>query len=226
KFRRDLFRSNVYTETYYNERFDRAKQTIRSPVTIENEQETKRKTRETVQSVEDRFDISEEITDERIEYVEEVFDALAKLEEEVSNKEKDSSIVTNQEKVQQLKQILSSDITEEVSEGVFFQLIQINSTERIKGRELLIALLSDIMEKGIRIENMQSAKADIEQNIKYSDLKSDLKKQLTKLSDFAVIENSFFDVEETMDARKDAASNVEPVVIRAGEVIVREGQTI
>src|SRR5690625_7506821 len=29
-----------------------------------------------------------------------------------------------------------------------------------------------------------------------------------------------------MDARKDAASNVEPVVIRAGEVIVREGQTI
>lgn len=218
--------NNIYTETYDIERFDRATQTIRSPVTIENEQETKRKTRETVQSVEDRFDISAEITDERIQYVEEVFDALAKLEEEVSNKEKDSSIVTNQEKVQQLKQILSSDITEEISEGVFFQLIQISSTERKKGRELLITSLSDIMEKGIRIENIQSAKADIEQHIKYSDLKNDLKKPLTKLSDFAVIENSFFDVEETMDARKDAASNVEPVVIRAGEVIVREGQTI
>src|SRR5690625_1051232 len=76
--------NNVYTETYDIERFNRAKETIRSPVTIENEQETKRKTRETVQSVEDRFDISKEITDERIEYVEEVFDALAKLEEEVS----------------------------------------------------------------------------------------------------------------------------------------------
>src|SRR5699024_2796660 len=83
--------NNVYTETYDIERFDRAKQTIRSPVTIENEQETKRKTRETVQSVEDRCEISEEITDERIQYVEEVLDALAKLEEEVSNKEKDSS---------------------------------------------------------------------------------------------------------------------------------------
>src|SRR5699024_4517564 len=42
----------------------------------------------------------------------------------------------------------------------------------------------------------------------------------------AVVENSFFDVEKTAKARKDAESNVEPVVIRAGEIIVREGQTI
>src|SRR5690625_70687 len=219
--------NNVYTETYDIERFDRAKQTIRSPVTIENEQETKRKTRETVQSVEDRFDISEEITDERIQYVEEVFDALSKLEEEASNKEKDSSIhLTNQEKSQQLKQILSSDITEEVSESVFLQLIQIKPTERKKGRELLVASLSDIMEEGVRTENIQSAKSDAGQHIKYSGLNDDLKKPLTKLGDFAVMENSFFDVEETMDARKKAASNVVPVVIRAGEIMVREGQTI
>src|SRR5699024_4080722 len=63
--------SNVFTETYEIEKFASAKQTIRPPNTIENEPETERKTRETIQAVEDRYDISSEITDERIEYVEE-----------------------------------------------------------------------------------------------------------------------------------------------------------
>lgn len=223
--------NNVYTETYDIERFNRAKEAIRSPVTIENEQETKRKTRETVQSVEDRFDISKEITNEQIEYIEEVFDALAKLEEEgkqTNTKDADDASVhlTNQEKVQRLKQILSSDITEEVNESLFVQLIQLKPDERKKGRELLISSLKDVMDKGVRTENIQSATADVQQNIKYSNLDDNLKTPLTKLNDFAVVENSFFDVEKTMDARKEAASSVEPVIIRAGEIIVREGQTI
>src|SRR5690625_267909 len=71
--------NNVYTKTYDIERFNRAKETIRSPITIENEQETERKTRETIQSVEDRYNISEEITTERIEYIEEIFDAIYKI---------------------------------------------------------------------------------------------------------------------------------------------------
>ena len=40
------------------------------------------------------------------------------------------------------------------------------------------------------------------------------------------MENSFFDVELTSEARKEAASNVNPVMIQAGEIIVREGQVI
>src|SRR5699024_3056936 len=35
-----------------------------------------------------------------------------------------------------------------------------------------------------------------------------------------------FDVEKTMEARNEAASNVEPVIIRSGDIIVREGQII
>src|SRR5699024_12602242 len=111
-----MMMNNVYTEIYDIERFSRAKQTIRSPITIENEQETERKTRETIQSVEDRYNISEEITTERIEYIEEIFDAIYKLDEidttEEALIEEDEVILTNQEKVQRLIQILSPEITE------------------------------------------------------------------------------------------------------------------
>src|SRR5699024_10510024 len=184
-----------------------------------------RKTQETYQSVEDRYTIQEEITDEQISYVDEIFDAITKLEEEEKNAE-DSDKLSSQEKVQHLKQILSSEITETVNDGVFFELIEIPEEEREKGEKLFVPSIKESMEKGVRPENKQSALTEVKQQVKYSQLSEDMKGVLNELSEFAVIENSFFDLDKTNDARKEAASNVEPVIIRAGDVIAREGQTI
>ncbi|MBP1947573.1 HD family phosphohydrolase [Virgibacillus litoralis] len=224
--------NNVFTETYDIERFSSANETIRSPITIENEQETKRKTRETVQSVKDRFDISAETTKEQVAYVEEIFDAIERVDAEESESSPDSpnennvGVMTNQEKVRRLKQILSPNITEEVNDGILYELVEAQPQMRAEGKELLIVSLEEVLENGVRVENIQSGITKIEQDIKYSNLSNNIKEPLVKLSEFAVVENSFFDVEKTMDARKDAASSVEPVVIRAGEIIVREGQVI
>jgi cyclic-di-AMP phosphodiesterase PgpH len=222
--------NNVHTEIYEIERFSRAKETIRSPVTIENEQETERKTRETVQSVEDRYNIDQEVTDERIAYTKEIFAAITKLEEELktSGKEDKGKLepLTNKEKIQQLKQILSPEIKEGVSDDLLLQLMQVPKDERDKGEKLFLHSLSDTLNNGVRTENTQSAISNLKQDIKYAELDANLKEALTRLSEFAVVENSFFDVDETANARKEAASNVEPVVIRAGEIIVREGQVI
>src|SRR5690625_4740745 len=122
--------NNVYTKTYEIERFNRAKETIRSPITIEDEQETERKTRETSQAVQDRYDISTEITEERIKYVEEIFEALSKMEDEIQednesttdqddNEEDDKDRKTTipiQEKLNLLKEILSQQITDRLKD--------------------------------------------------------------------------------------------------------------
>ncbi|SFA70382.1 hypothetical protein SAMN04488072_101120 [Lentibacillus halodurans] len=225
---------NVFTETYDIERFTNANETIRSPVTIEHEQETERKTRETVQSVEDRFNISSEITEERTAYIEEVFDAITILNEpEKQNDSMSESIAENpndslapQEKLERLKQLLSPEITESVNQDVFIELLNAESEEREDAKELLIRSVNEVMEEGIRAENIQHAQSEVEQNIQFSELDNDMKSSLLGLSSFAVIENSFFDAEKTAEARKEAASDVDPVVIRAGEVIIREGQMI
>ncbi|WP_188453623.1 HD family phosphohydrolase [Virgibacillus oceani] len=223
--------NNVSTETYDIERFNYAKETIRSPITIENEQETKRKTRETVQSIEDRYDISQEITDEQIGYTSEIFDAIGKLEESDGNSEQDSEgkeavLLTTQEKVQRLQNILSPEITEKINDSLLINLLEATPKERQEGKELFITSLSEVLNNGVRTENVQSATAELKQKVKYSNVGNDVRQALIPLSEFAVVENSFFDVEKTMDARKEAASSVEPVIIRAGEIIVREGQTI
>ncbi|RDW21800.1 hypothetical protein CWR45_02520 [Oceanobacillus chungangensis] len=228
--------NNVHTDTYDIARFSTAGETIRSPITIENEQETERKTRETVQSVPDRFNISTEITQERVNYIEEVFDAIATLEsEELGEKENEDDKETNgdrlvplsnQEKVNRLKQILSEPITESLENETLIQLIISPQDDREAGRKLFVENLETVLNNGVRTENIQSAISEINQSIKYATLNEELKQPLTELSKFAVVENSFFDVEQTQEARKEAASNVDPVVIRAGEVIVQEGQTI
>ena len=235
--------NNVYTKTYEIERFNRAKETIRSPITIENEQETQRKTREISNSVQDRYVISDEITEERINYINEIFEALDKLDEEIENTDnssqdskqddsndkednKDLSDITTQEKLHHLKQILSQEITENINDSVLMNFIEISPEEREEGKEVFLTSLTDVFEKGVRTENIKSAITEVKDTIKYSTMNDELKSGLNNLTDFAIVENSFFDAEKTAEARKEAESNVEPVVIRAGEIIVREGQTI
>src|SRR5699024_12303087 len=112
-----------------------------------NEQETERKTRETIQAVEDRYDISSEITDERIEHVEEVFEAITILEEaEETKKEKkdQSTTLTTSDKLQRLKQLLSQEIKDTIHERVFLQLIETSAKERAEGEKTCIEDLMDV----------------------------------------------------------------------------------
>ncbi|TFJ94082.1 HD family phosphohydrolase [Lentibacillus salicampi] len=227
---------NVLTETYDIERFTSAEETIRSPVTIENKQETERKTRKTVQSVEDRFNISSEITEEREAYIQEVFDAIATLNKAEKERnipksaDKNTNDVTgsqgSEDKLDRLKEVLSPEITESINNGLLYELLNAEPEELEDGRKLLSRSVNDVMENGIRAENIQRAQTEVEESIQFSDLSPEMKTTLTGLAEFVVTENSFFDAERTAEARKEAAGNVDPVVIRAGEVIVREGQTI
>ncbi len=233
--------NNVFTETYDIERFDRAKVTIRSPITIENEAETERKLRETILSVSDRYTIVEEITEEQINYIEEIFAAVENLTdpneserreedegevEEDSDEEAADEPLTNTEMYYQLQEILSDEITNNIDEIIFMQLIRLEPDDRKEGKEIFVEALEKILENGVRIENIQSAKEELRATIRYSTLADDVKDVLYSLIDFAIVENSFFDVEKTLEARNEAANNVEPVIIRSGDIIVREGQII
>ncbi len=231
--------NNVYTETYDIERFTTANASIRSPISIENEQETERKTREAVQQVEDRYTISEQVNNEAIGHAEEIFDAISTINTEekkadkkknkdkkAEDKDESAGHLTNEEKIERLRQILSEEIVQEVSSDVILTLLNASESDVAEAKELFIEAVQDVMQYGVRTENLQTARTLVQDEIKYSSLNADLKKSLAELTAFIVTENSFFDLEETNEARKTAASNVDPVMIKAGEIIVSEGQII
>ena len=227
----------MYSKTYDIERFNRADETIRSPITIEDEVETDRIMRETVQSVSDRYAIVDDITEEQITYLEEIFDAVDKIYEEneikkeekaESDKDKDEDLspLSNEEMVYELKEVLSSEITDNIDDVFFMQLFEMDEKERNKGKELYIKTVKKILKEGVRAENIESAKDELKNTLKFSSLGEEEKDAFGKLISFSIVENSIYDVEKTMEARRTAASKVEPVVIQSGDIIVREGQII
>src|SRR5699024_1659915 len=226
--------NHMYSKTYDIERFNRADETIRSPITIEDEVETDRIMRETVQSVGDRYAIVDDITEEQIKYLEEIFDAVDKIYEEnetkeaekTDDKDEDLSPLSNEEMVYELKEVLSSEITDNIDDVFFMQLFEMDEKERNKGKELYIKTVKKILNEGVRAENIESAKDELKNTIKFSSLGEGEKDVFSKLIPFSIVENSIYDVEKTVEARRTAASKVEPVIIQSGDIIVREGQII
>lgn len=218
--------NHIYVQTYDIEVFDRAKETIRSPITIENEAETERKMRETVLAVGDRYTTLEEVTEEQLKYVNEIFEAINNVKNNEEYYLNNEQQVANEELLLALRELLSTETANKIDDILFIKLMQINDLERETGRKVFLNGLEPILENGVRVENLQTAKEELNSVIKYSILKDDVKDVLYELVDFAVVENAIFDVEKTMEARKEAANNVQPVIIRSGDIIVREGQTI
>lgn len=241
--------TNVYTETYEIERYSISSDTIQSPITIEDTRETDRRKRESLNAVEDRYLISAEVAEERINYVSELFDVIetvnlpvkpaqVEIEEDQEETEGETTpdrsqnsdqslpVKTTTDKIIEFKELASQEIVDNLAEDDLVLLINTSDREKTIAYELLTTTLNEIFNEGIKQEELSGAKAQLSQRFQYSTLSDELKESLLQVGEFALVENSFFSLEETLDAESQAINNVEPAMIRAGEVIVREGQTI
>lgn len=239
--------TNVYTETYEIERYSISNDTIQSPISIEDTRETERRKREALNAVEDRYLISPEVAEERIKYINELFEVIETVnqppktvEQEDDQTEQDDQLSTNSvikndpappakttaDKIIEFKQLASQELVENLTDEALILLITASDREKGIAYELLTTTLNEIFNEGIKQENLDDAKAQLAQRFQYSSLNDDLKNSLVSVGEFALVENSFFSLEDTLEAESQAINNVEPAMIRAGEIIVREGQTI
>ncbi|BAM47244.1 HD family phosphohydrolase [Amphibacillus xylanus] len=239
--------TNVYTETYEIERYSISNDTIQSPISIEDTRETERRKREALNAVEDRYLISPEVAEERIKYINELFEVIETVnqppktvEQEDDQTEQDDQLSTNSvikndpappgkttaDKIIEFKQLASQELVENLTDEALTLLITASDREKGIAYELLTTTLNEIFNEGIKQENLDDAKAQLAQRFQYSSLNNELKNSLVSVGEFALVENSFFSLEDTLEAESQAINNVEPAMIRAGEIIVREGQTI
>lgn len=242
-----LLVSNVYTETYEIERFSQAKETIRSPITIEDTKETERLQREAVQAVGDRYEVLHSITSEQLALIEDIFEAIEVVNEPVivENEQPDDADTTDNpdsvdepttepaevertlpEKLQLLKEMLGEGVYQSLSQSEWQILMSMSTAQKNSSYTLLVSALNEAFNEGITREELSDKKASLTDRLRYSMLPEDIVATLSTLGQALLVENSFFSIEKTMAAEEQALNNVEPQMIRAGEVIVREGQTI
>lgn len=211
---------NVYTQTYSLEKYNTAPETIRSPITIENEKKTEQQLREVTSAVEDHYTIADDLSEERIMIVHEVFDVV-----EETKKMKDE-VSTREDQLEKIDSLLSEEISRGLPAGVYSALLRASEEDRQEAENLLSSTLHIYFDEGVRATEMENKKRRLELKVEYSDLPNDLKQVTSDIGTFALVENSLYDPKATDDAIKEAASKVEPVMIRAGEAIVTEGSII
>ncbi|MBM7554729.1 HD family phosphohydrolase [Thalassobacillus pellis] len=216
--------SNVYTETYDIKKFSISEATIRSPITIENVKETERLKREASQAVQDYYSNSVKITEERVGYVDEVFEAIDTFEQKKTDDH--ATVMTAEEKVHKLHQLLSQEIIMEMQEKSLKAIVEAEHWEQRLAHQLLKTSLYDRFNQGIKAEEVKEAEQQLKSSLRYASLDGNLKKAVIDLGQAAIVTNSFFDNVKTARAQEQAALNVEPVTIRAGEIIVSEGGMI
>ncbi|SET63809.1 hypothetical protein SAMN05421676_106156 [Salinibacillus kushneri] len=220
--------SNVQPQSYEIERFTEAKETIYSPVTVEDQQETEAKIQQSVQAVEEQYSISENITEERLEYINEIFDAAGRVNqniEEQQNTEKESS-KDEAQLLMDYESLLSNEILQNVNSTNLSIILEMEQEDRSTARTFMNDEIRTIMESGVRSTNLNQKLIEMNRRIMYSEFQDPVKTALNEIARFIIVENSFFDAEETAEARQRAAGNVDPVIIRAGEKLVEKGEMI
>jgi cyclic-di-AMP phosphodiesterase PgpH len=220
-----LASANVQPKTYEIERFTEAKASIYSPITVKDQKATEAKIQKAVQAVEEQFTVSSSITEERVEYIHEIFDAANKINQDEDSEGVKGNINTT-EKLRKYEDLLTEEVVSNLSAEVLSTILNAPELTRQRAEDFLVETIKDVMEDGVKRENLDQLKNEVRRIVLYSDFTGKMQNALTDLSTFAVVENAFFDAEKTTEVQREAARNVEPVMIRAGDKLVTEGEII
>ncbi|MEW8971987.1 MAG: HD family phosphohydrolase [Mesobacillus sp.] len=233
--------SNVKPEKLNLELFSVAEKTIRSPITIEDKESTEANRREAVEKVNDVYRVKSEYAQNRVDLVTSIFGSVSEVnnevQEEIDQKKKTAEEAdvedapapegpSNEEKLAMLKTKLTENETKSLSDEVFIALLQAPKEELLVAKDLTVTAINNTMKHSVPADEVENAKLNVEEELKYISLSSSLKKAVIELGRYAVVQNEFYDPEATEDQRQQAMDSVEPVRILEGQILVDEGQLI
>ncbi|MBT2685738.1 HD family phosphohydrolase [Bacillus sp. ISL-37] len=233
--------SNVKPEKLNLELFSVAERTIRSPITIEDKESTEANRRKAVEQVSDVYRVKSEYAQNRVDLVTSIFGSVsevnAEVQEEIDQKKKTAEEAevegapapeepTIEEKLSQLKTKLTENETKSLSDEVFITLLQAPKEELLVAKDLTVTAINNTMKRSVPADEVENAKLNVEEELKYTSLSSSLKKAVIEIGRYAVVQNEFYDPEATEDLRQKAMDSVEPVRILEGQILVDEGQLI
>ncbi|MBT2636500.1 HD family phosphohydrolase [Bacillus sp. ISL-39] len=233
--------SNVKPEKLNLELHSLAEKTIRSPITIEDKESTEANRREAVEKVNDVYRVKSEYAQNRVDLVTSIFSSVSEVNEEVQaeidQKKKAAEEAgvedkpvpegpSKEEKLSMLKTKLTESETKSLSDEVFVALLQAPKEELLVAKDLTVTAVNNTMKHSVPADEVENAKLNVEEELKYTSLSSSLKKAIIELGRYAVVQNEFYDPEATEDQRQQAMDSVEPVRILEGQILVDEGQLI
>lgn len=224
--------TNVKPETYDIELFSVAEKTIRSPKTIEDEVKTAEERQKAADEVGRVYVHKKEVAQNRILLLNSIFDFVKEVNHDTKDAEKEGQEQEGKapDKLSLLKEKLSADVTENVTETIsdqtLLRLIDAKVDELDRARNLLISHIEAIMNDKIREEQVTGAKKALAGRISSAGLSKEIEHAAVELGEYAIVPNELYDAELTEERKRQAMEEVEPYKILQGQIIVQEGHLI
>jgi hypothetical protein len=236
---------NVMPERLNAQLFSIAGKDILSPVTVVDKQATKQKQAEAAAAVPSQYTFKRQSALVQIEKANAIFDSATKVvekaaeqkqknieasdkegESDTKTKKADQPLETTDGRIQALKDQLSDGAADEISYGTLKTLVNADPAELDVAKEMTSTTIHNVMGSHIKWSELQQAKSSVTDHIPSSSLSEKMQQAVAEISKQAIVPNYVFNAEKTKQAREEAVQSVDPVVIRAGQILAKKGQVI
>ncbi|KEK26233.1 HD family phosphohydrolase [Bacillus gaemokensis] len=204
-----------------------SKQTIHSPIKIEDKVTTDKKKREAAQKIEDQYTYRSDYKQNKVDIVNSVFDAIKEVDDQIKAAGPDEQKkVSPADRLEKLKKKLPTDLTKSLSDAVLLQFINAEPDQLAGAKDPVVTAINNIMSEHIKMNEENDARDRFVNEIKNINVNSDLKEALNVLGKYAITANYFYDPTSTKDRKRLAEDAIAPVYILQGQILVKEGDTI
>ncbi|MBB5173937.1 HD family phosphohydrolase [Texcoconibacillus texcoconensis] len=237
---------NVIPETLNVELGAQADQSIRSPITIEDQEETKHRKQQAAESIEPVYTSRQNYAQNQVNQINEIFLFVDQIQEEAAEREREIESfeekledededlskddrpepIEREDKRESLQSMISARTNDDLSDDTLDALLHASEKELELAKETTTNAIHDVMSDEIKIGEVDDAKGRVEDKIVISTISPRLYDAMNELARFAITANHIYDEEGTERAREQAVEAIDPVVIREGQLIVEEGDLI
>ncbi len=215
-------------------------QDIRSPISVENKTATEERRQEAINAIGPVYekkdysqnqvgkvnDIFELVRQVAAEYEAEQEALEEQLEEGEELPEQPSEEEVLEEQLAYIHETLSIGTSNELSDETITTLLKSSDSQLQIAQEATSNAVFDIMREQISIRDLNDAKEEVNDKIVISTVSHDLLDAMVEIAKFAIIPNYIYEAESTERLRQEAAESIEPVMIREGQLLVKEGEIV
>jgi len=221
-----LMLTGVSPEKYDIALLQPSNETIRSVKTVEDPIKTEEERNRIASEVENVYQFSEQSGEKSAALVTSIFDIIQDVK---TSDTYDSELM--EENISQVRENLSVLGTEgeglRFSDDAISSLLLMENNDLMELRNSVTSTVSMIMSDPIRVEEVATAKNDIERRLRGDlSIPENVLPTVVFIGRFSIVENEVLNKELTEERVEQVKASVEPTKILQGQVIVREGQIV
>lgn len=189
---------------------------IKAPRETIDEAASEEKLQQAIENVDKQFTLKSEVKKQAYANVESLFNKIIDI---ISTVNDQTERISQLEKFEAIK----------LSESECSILLSMNSDIASDIKDKSLKILDEVYENNIENDNSESlsnAKKKAEAEIDDLNLSSDLETVLSKIITDQITPNFFYDEEKTEEKIKEVQKNIEKVVIKKNQIIVKEGEPV